>query len=60
MLKDMYQKGKDSKEVFTEYRKTFSVIYAETINRKIEYTHEEGCTLSITEKTFLVNVLQSV
>jgi hypothetical protein len=30
----------------------FSVFYAETINRKTEYTLEDGCALSITEKVF--------
>ncbi len=42
-----------------QYRQTFSVIYAETINRKTEYKHEDGCALStyINRKTFSVNVL---
>ena len=49
-----------------QYRKTFSVIYADTANRKTfsviyadtemltekEYTHDDGCALSKTEKLF--------
>ncbi len=36
-----------------QYRKTFSVIYADTeMLTEKEYTHDEGCALSKTEKLF--------
>ena len=54
--------GNENRETFFfgyQYRKTFSVINAETNNRKTEYKHEDGCALSIyiSRKTFSINVL---
>ena len=39
--------------VDTANRKSFSVIYADTeMLTEKEYTHDDGCALSITEKLF--------